>query len=90
MHVTIRVKPASSRTKVGGLYPQPCGDPALIIAVTAPAVDGKATAGALKALAKALGVRNADVELVSGATSRTKIVTVPDHCRVRVGELMEA
>lgn len=89
MIVTIRVKPAASRTKVGGLYPQPCGDPALIIAVAAPAVDGKATSAALKALAKALGVRGADVTLVSGATSRTKIVKVPDPCRVRVGELME-
>lgn len=55
-------------------------DDALVVRVAAPAVDGRATEAALSALASALGVRRRDVALVTGATSRTKIVEVPDAC----------
>jgi uncharacterized protein YggU (UPF0235/DUF167 family) len=51
-------------------------DGALIVRVTARAADGKATDAALTALAMAFGVRPRAVTLVSGATSRTKIVDV--------------
>ena len=71
MRVVIRVKPGSGRTVVGGRY----GD-ALVVRVSERAVDGKATEGALRALADALGVRRADLRLVTGATSRTKVVEV--------------
>ncbi len=49
---------------------------ALVVAVTAPAVDGRATVAALAAVADALGVRPRHVRLVSGATSRTKVVEI--------------
>jgi uncharacterized protein YggU (UPF0235/DUF167 family) len=39
-------------------------------------VDGRATEAALVSLAEALGVRRREVILVTGATSRTKIVDV--------------
>jgi uncharacterized protein (TIGR00251 family) len=87
VRAAIRVKPGASRTFVGGSYAAPDG-PALVVAVNSPAVEGKATAAALKALAKALGVRAADVQLVSGHTSRTKVVDVPDSCRARWAELL--
>lgn len=51
-------------------------DGALVVRVSAPAVDGRATAAALSALADAFGVRRRAVTLVAGATSRTKIVDV--------------
>jgi uncharacterized protein YggU (UPF0235/DUF167 family) len=51
-------------------------DGALVVRVSAPAVDGKATAAALKAVAAAFGVRPREVTLVTGAASRTKIVDV--------------
>lgn len=69
--VAIRVKPGSALTRVGGTY----GD-AIIVAVPARAVNGKATEAALVALAKALEVRRRDVRLISGATSRSKVVEV--------------
>lgn len=47
-----------------------------MVRVGARAVDGKATDAALRALADALGLRPADVRLVSGATSRTKVVEI--------------
>jgi uncharacterized protein (TIGR00251 family) len=72
VRVAIRVKPGSSRTVVGGRY----GSDALIVAVTARAVDGKATEAALRAIAAAFGVRRAAVTLVAGATSRDKVVRI--------------
>ena len=73
MRVAIRVRPGASRTAVGGRH----GD-RLVVAVTARAVDGAATEAALRALADALGVRPRHVSLVSGATSRDKLVEVAD------------
>jgi uncharacterized protein len=86
--VTIRVKPGASRSRVGGDH-----DGALVVAVTARAVDGRATESALAVLAEALGVRRRDVSLVTGATSRTKIVEVAvdpsevDEMSRRLGEM---
>jgi uncharacterized protein YggU (UPF0235/DUF167 family) len=73
--ILIRVKPGSARARVGGSY----GDAgALVVAVTERAVDGKATAAALKAVAAALGVPRSAVTLHSGATSRDKLLLVAD------------
>lgn len=71
MRVTIRVKPGSARPKVGGRH----GD-AIVVAVSPRAVDGKATEAALRAVADAFGVRRRDVTLVTGATSRDKVVEI--------------
>jgi uncharacterized protein YggU (UPF0235/DUF167 family) len=75
VRVAIRVRPGASRTSVGGRYAGPRGD-ALIVAVTARAVDGRATEAALRAVATALGVRRGEVRLVAGLTSRDKLVAV--------------
>ena len=73
--VRVRVKPGASRTRVGGRYDGPRG-PALVVAVDAPAVDGRATEAARRALVQAVGVRNGDVHLRTGATSRDKVFLV--------------
>jgi uncharacterized protein YggU (UPF0235/DUF167 family) len=75
--LAVRVKPGSSRTRVGGSYPGPYG-PALVVAVSAPAVDGRATEAARRALAEALGLRPAAVLLRSGAASRDKLFMVEE------------
>ena len=46
--------------------------------MSARAVDGKATEAALAAVAGAFGVRRSAVTLVSGASSRTKIVDIAE------------
>jgi uncharacterized protein YggU (UPF0235/DUF167 family) len=56
--------------------------------VTERAVDGRATAAALRAVAKAFDVRQADVQLVSGATSRTKVVDVVGADPARLVQLL--
>jgi len=79
MRVSVRVKPGASRTKVGGQYGEVSAGqgPVLIVFVAQRAVDGAATEGVLKAVAKAFGLRRADVKLASagsGRTSRTKVL----------------
>jgi len=77
VRVPIRVRPGASRTAVGGAYPGGTrGGRALMVAVTARAVDGAATAAAVRAVAAALGVRPGAVTVVSGATSRDKVVQI--------------
>jgi uncharacterized protein YggU (UPF0235/DUF167 family) len=73
--VAVRVRPGAGRTRVGGRYDGPHGA-ALIIAVGAPAVDGKATEAVRRALADALGLRLGDVALRLGTTSRDKVFTI--------------
>jgi uncharacterized protein len=71
VRVVLRVRPGAGRTSVGGSL-----DGALVVRVGAQAVEGRATEAALKAVAQAFGVRRRAVTLVSGATSRTKVVEV--------------
>jgi uncharacterized protein YggU (UPF0235/DUF167 family) len=88
--IAIRVKPGASRTAVGGSHPGPYGD-AVIVAVGARPVDGQATEAALKALARAIGVRASTVRLKAGAASRDKLVELadpPDDLPDRVAELL--
>lgn len=77
------VRPGASRTLVGGSH-----DGALVVKVSERPVDGRATEAALQALAKALDTARRDVRLVSGATSRTKSIEVPDECQTRIAELL--
>jgi hypothetical protein len=48
----------------------------LIVAVSAPAVDGRANEAVRRALAEAFGVRARDVVIVRGERSRDKLVEV--------------
>jgi uncharacterized protein len=73
----VRVRPGASRTAVGGRYDGPLGA-ALVVAVNAPAVDGRATEAALRATAVALGLRRSAVALRAGSTSRDKLFAVAD------------
>jgi uncharacterized protein (TIGR00251 family) len=83
VRITIRVRPGSAREAVGGSY-----DGALVVRVSAPAVDGRATTAALAAIAAAFGVRPRAVRLVSGATSRTKVVDVDGADPAVLGQLL--
>jgi len=80
--VVIRVQPGAKHATVGGTF-----GGALIVRVRERAVEGRATKAALAAIAKALDVPVRDVTLVSGATSRTKIVDVPDSATAQLATL---
>jgi uncharacterized protein (TIGR00251 family) len=69
----IRVRANASNNKVGGTAGDP---PRLIVAVQAPAVDGKANSAILKELAKAFDLRPRDFTILIGETSRDKRIQV--------------
>ncbi|HEU4948308.1 MAG TPA: DUF167 domain-containing protein [Kribbella sp.] len=90
MRILVRVRPGTSRTRVGGRYDGPSG-PALVVAVAARAVEGQATKAVLQAVAEVFGVRRSAVTLVRGATSRDKLVEVAgveDEIRARLKQLL--
>src|SRR5512132_465293 len=67
----VRVRPRSSRSAILGVR-----DGSLDVALTSPPADGAANSELLRMLAKALLVRAADVAIVVGPSSRTKVVEV--------------
>ena len=71
--IEIRVRPNSSRNKVGGIAGDP---PRLIVAVQTPAVDGKANEAVIKELAKAFDCRARDFTIVFGELGRDKRLLV--------------
>lgn len=90
--VAVRVKPGASRARVGGAHTGVLG-PALVVAVNAPPVDGRATEAVRRALADALGVRGSAVTLRSGAASRDKLFVITDppvDLAARVAALRDA
>lgn len=69
----IRVRPNASRNKVGGCVGDP---PRLVVAVQAPAVDGKANQAVIKELAAAFNLRARDFTIVYGELGRDKRILV--------------
>ncbi|HWC83714.1 MAG TPA: DUF167 domain-containing protein [Pseudonocardiaceae bacterium] len=90
MRIGIRVRPGARRDAVGGRWDGPRGS-SLLVAVAAPAVDGRANEAVCRVLAKALGVRRGRLEIVAGQRGRDKVVSVdrpPEGLADRVSELM--
>ena len=69
--LTVKVVPGASRTKIAGVWGH-----ALKLAVSAPPEGGKANKAVVALLAAALGVKTANVEIVSGHTQPVKCVVV--------------
>jgi uncharacterized protein (TIGR00251 family) len=88
VRIPVRVKPGSSRTRVGGSF----GDGELVVAVKTPPVEGAANEAVVKAVAGALGLRPRQVSLASGEASRSKtlIADVDDSDVVRVQKVVGA
>jgi hypothetical protein len=84
LRFAVRVKPGARRAAVGGRW----AEEALIVAVPAPAVEGKANEAARLALATAFGVRRQDVAIVTGERGRDKVVEVAGGDPARLTELL--
>lgn len=67
----VLVQPRASRTRAVGEH-----DGRLKLQLAAPPVDGEANQALIEFLARALGVRKADVTIVRGETGRRKTVRV--------------
>lgn len=89
VRLEIHVRPSASRAAVGGSHRG-----ALVVRVTQPAEQGKATAAALASVARALGVPPRSVTLVRGATSRHKLLDIATgderSLRQRLRSLLDA
>lgn len=70
----MRLTPRADRTGLDGVVRGSDGRCALQVRVRAPPVEGAANAVLIAFLAEALGVRKADIRIVSGGTSRLKTV----------------
>ncbi len=82
----IRVRPNASRNKVGGSVGSP---QRLLVAVQAPAVDGKANAAVIKELATAFGLKARDFTIVYGELGRDKRLLVDGDEKVLQEKLNE-
>ncbi|MBB2962231.1 hypothetical protein FHU13_002623 [Methylobacterium sp. R2-1] len=70
--LAVRLTPRASRTGLDGVRTEADGRPILSLRVAAPPVDGAANAALIAFVARSLGLRKAEVTLLSGETSRTK------------------
>lgn len=70
---TVRLQPRASKNEIAGLH----GD-ALRVRVTAPPVDGLANEALMDFLSQALEIPRRNVCIVSGFTSRTKVVEISE------------
>lgn len=69
----VRVKLGARREAVGGRWAGNSGA-SLIVAVAAPAMDGKANEALRRALATEFGVRPRDIRVVAGERGRDKLI----------------
>jgi uncharacterized protein len=67
--ISIYVQPRASKTMVAGMH-----DGCVKVRLAAPPVDGAANAALIEFVAERLGVAKSHVRIVSGQTSRRKVV----------------
>jgi len=82
--ITVRVTPRTAKNEITEIL----NDGTVKIRLTAPPVEGKANQGLIDFLAGVLEVKPAKIEIISGLTSRDKIVTVmeltPEEVQARI------
>ena len=81
--IKVRVQPRASRTEIIGEHAG-----AIKLRVAAPPVDGKANEECRRYLAKLLKVGATSVEIISGDSSRDKVIRVSNISALRVLEAL--
>jgi uncharacterized protein YggU (UPF0235/DUF167 family) len=77
--VTVRLTPRGGRDAIDGIEQRADGQCVLKARVRAAATEGEANAALTALMARAAGVPPRSVALVSGATARTKRLTIAGH-----------
>ena len=70
--ITVKLTPRSSRNEITGMMENGI----IKIRLTAPPVEGKANEALIKFLSGILKINEANIEIKSGATSRTKMISI--------------
>jgi uncharacterized protein len=83
--VEVKAVPGAARSEIAGLR-----DDALLVRVAAPPEKGKANEELRACLAKSLGVAKSEIEIVGGAGSRRKRISIPAECEASIRELASA
>jgi len=83
--ISVRIVPRASRDVVVGMR----GD-ALLVRVTAPPVDGAANEALLRVLARRLGLAKGALQIVSGRTSKLKVVELEGVDEAEVARRLSA
>jgi uncharacterized protein (TIGR00251 family) len=74
LRLSVKVTPRAAREAIGGIEVDARGDAWLALRITAPPEGGKANAGAIRLLARHLGVAPRDLSVVRGASGRRKVL----------------
>jgi uncharacterized protein len=72
----VKLTPKGGRDAIDGWASDAAGKPILKARVSAPPEEGKANAALIELIASALKIKKADIKIVSGTASRTKLVEV--------------
>lgn len=73
MKLSLKVQPGAKKDEWCGEF-----DGGYRVRITAPPVDGKANAHLIKFLAKHFGLKKSQINLISGETSRNKVIEIAD------------
>ena len=76
--VKVRIKPRALKDEIVGYD----SEGVLVVKVSAPPVEGKANRRLIGFLAKALGVPRKSIRIISGASSRQKLLAIPDDAHI--------
>lgn len=71
MKIFVNVKPSATKERVDKIDIN-----RYVVAVTSPPVNGKANQAVIKALSKYLGVSESRINIVSGYTSKQKVIEI--------------
>lgn len=84
MRLTILVKPKKKQALVEVLDQEH-----LVVSVKEPPIDGRANAGVIMALSRYFRVSPNEIDIISGHTSRIKVVSVPDGSMVKPAQKVQ-
>lgn len=85
--VSVRLTPRAPANRIQGTHADADGTIVLKVQVTAPPESGKANAALIKVLAKAWKLPKTSLSIVSGATSRRKVVRIGGDARTILDRL---
>lgn len=85
VEISVKVLPRSSRTEIVGIL-----DGVLKVKLSSPPVDGAANAELIKLFSKTFNLSKSEIEIIGGATSRTKLIRLINVDAERVRAILQS